>query len=83
VSMSKDNKKRMEKCKAAGMEIFDQLESQGIEMVGCGVGWADDGNDFIVKMWMHVNERKKGHVLPADNKGFRINYEYMDYPQLA
>jgi hypothetical protein len=81
--MQRDNQKRIDECKTAAMEIFNQLESQGIQMVGCGVGWADDDSDFVVKMMIHISEKKKGHVLPVDNKGFQIDYEYMDFPQLA
>ena len=81
--MSEDKTKRMKACEIAGMEIFHQLESQGIKMVGCVVGWADDGTEFVVKMMIHSNEEDKGYDLPVANKGFQIDYEYIDYPQFA
>lgn len=80
--MLKDNIQKGNKCKAAGIEIFKQLESQGIIMVSCIIQWNDDKTDFIINITIHISEKNNNHKLPASHKGFKIKYQYTEIPQL-
>jgi len=77
------NKDRYEECKQAAEELFNSLEKQNIQMVGCGISWNDDGTDFEIGIVIHHSEKNKNHTVPTTHRTFNVTTEYADYGQFA
>lgn len=62
--------------KMKAQELFDRLEKEGFELIGCGV----DAEGIMIIIY---SENKHIGNLPNNYKGYKVSYEYSGYPEFA